>query len=191
MNKPYIADINKFIKFHNIKNIYLDVDGVLWHSCQAVCDIINEKQGTDFTGDQIFSWNFKELCPTLTDKDVEEIFADPVFFQYVEWIDGALEFIKCHENNIKIVTKGTENNIYNKRLFFNLHGLRNVEIIGLSLSDSKSVVDMTGGLFIDDCTKNLEETNAKYKVQFLEYNDNKNELREWIKGFDGLKMYNW
>ena len=39
--------------------------------------------------------------------------------------------------------------------------------------------------------KNLIESNAKYKVQFLEYNDGLNEQREWIKGFNGYKMYKW
>ena len=66
-----------------------------------------------------------------------------------------------------------------------------VIIKGLPLDASKGEVDMSDGLFIDDCTKNLVESNAKYKVQFCEYDDGLNEQREWIKGFDGLKMYKW
>ena len=185
-----ISDIEKFIDYVNIDHIYLDVDGVLIHSCQAICDILNEDKGTNFTGNQVLSWNFKEICPDLTDGDIELLFADDRFFKYVQWIKGAREFIERHENNITIVTKGTYLNILRKILFFNYYNL-NVVIKGLPLDTSKNEIDMSKGIFIDDCTKNLIESNAKYKVQFLEYNDGLNEQREWIKGFNGYKMYKW
>ena len=185
-----ISDIENFINYIGIQQIYLDVDGVLIHSCQAICDILNEDKGTNFIGDQVLSWNFKEICPDLTDADIESLFADARFFKYVKWIKGAKEFIKRHENNITIVTKGTKQNILKKYDLFNLHNL-NVVIKGLPLDKSKSEIDMSNGIFIDDCTKNLVESNAKYKVQFIEYNDQLNENREWIKGWNGLKMYKW
>ena len=185
-----ISDIENFIKDNNINHIYLDVDGVLIHSCQAICDILNEDKGTNFTGNQVLSWNFKEICPDLTDGDIELLFADDRFFKYVQWIKGAREFIERHENDITIVTKGTYLNILRKILFFNRYDI-SVPIEGLSLDTSKNEIDMSNGIFIDDCTKNLIESNAKYKVQFLEYNDGLNEQREWIKGFSGYKMYNF
>ena len=191
MNHIRIIDnIEDFIKWTNIEKIYLDVDGVLIHSCQAICDMLNENKGTNFTGDQILSWNFKEICPDLTDGDIELLFADDRFFKYVQWIKGAREFIERHENNITIVTKGTYLNILRKILFFNQYDI-SVPIEGLSLDTSKNEIDMSNGIFIDDCTKNLIESNAKYKVQFLEYDDELNEQREWIKGWNGYKMYKW
>ena len=185
-----ISDIEKFINYINVDHIYLDVDGVLIHSCQAICDILNEDKGTNFTGNQVLSWNFKEICPDLTDGDIELLFADDRFFKYVQWIKGAREFIERHEDDITIVTKGTYLNILRKILFFNRYDIF-VPIEGLSLDTSKNEIDMSNGIFIDDCTKNLIESNAKYKVQFLEYNDGLNEQREWIKGFNGYKMYKW
>jgi hypothetical protein len=192
MNRKYttVNSIETFINYYDIDKIYLDVDGVLIHSCQAICDILNEDKGTNFTGDQVLSWNFKEVCPDLIDADIELLFADDRFFKYVKWIDGAREFINRHENDIIIVTKGTYQNIFRKTLFFNRHNMK-VIIKGLPLDTSKGEIDMSDGLFIDDCTKNLVESNAKYKVQFCEYDDGLNEQREWIKGFDGLKMYKW
>ena len=56
-NDIIISDIEKFIKDNNVKHIYLDVDGVLIHSCQAICDMLNEDKGTNFTGNQVLSWN--------------------------------------------------------------------------------------------------------------------------------------
>ena len=185
-----VSNIEQFIKYTEIDKIYLDVDGVLIHSCQAICDMINEDKGTHFTGDQVLSWNFKEICSDLTDEDIEILFADDRFFKYVKWINGAREFIERHKDDITIVTKGTYQNIFRKTLFFNQYNI-NVVIKGLPLYTSKSEIDMSDGIFIDDCTSNLIESNAKYKIQFIEYNDGLNEQREWIKNWDGLKMYNW
>lgn len=186
-----ITNIENFINHYNIQNIFLDVDGVLWHSCQAVCDIINKQQNTNFTGNQVLGWNFKEICPNLTDDDIEKIFADMDFFTYVTWIKGAIGFLVRHADDITIVTKGTDKNINRKEKFFRDCGLGHIEIIGLPLDYSKSIINMKDGLFIDDCTKNLNESNAKYKIQFCEYNDGMNEKREWIKDWNGLKMYKW
>ena len=50
-----INNIEEFIKENNITTIYLDIDGVLFASCQACADILNEMQGTDFNGSDVLS----------------------------------------------------------------------------------------------------------------------------------------
>ena len=188
-NRKIISNIERFVNQHDIKHIYLDMDGVLIHSCQAICDMINEIQNTDFTGDEVLSWNFKEICPTLSDDDVEKMFSDPIFFQYVKWIDGALDFLRHHENRITIVTKGTYKNLHYKEQFLKDFGFNPYILLGMDFNQSKGDIDMSQSLFIDDCTSNLNESNAKYKIMFKEYNDNRE--REWQKGWNGLVMYNW
>ena len=183
-----VFDIEKFIKAVSPNRIYLDVDGVLFHSCQAICNIINEIHGTSFKGSDIISWNFKELELGLTDEDVEHLFSIQDFFCIVNYIEGAYDFLKHHANDITIVTKGTKENIWYKSLFFE-H--LNVPICGLPFECSKGAINMNGGLLIDDSTNNLKESNATYKIQFLEYNDGKNNIREWTKDWKGLKMYHW
>lgn len=185
-----VIDINKFIEINNPNRIYLDIDGVIWHSCQAVCDMVNKQFGTNVQGNEILSWNFKELKDDLTNKDVEQIFEDYYFFKYVKWINGALDFIRNYKDRITIVTKGTFMNLTRKIDTFDAFGL-DIIIYGLPVNKSKGLVNMNGGLLIDDCTKNLKESNATYKIQFLEYNDDKNNIREWTKDWDGLKMYRW
>lgn len=184
-----VRNIDKYIKQYDIKYIYLDVDGVLIHSCQAICDIINEIQGTNFTGDEVLSWNFYEICPNLTDKDVEKMFADPIFFQHVKWINGALEFIERYKNRIIIVTKGTKENIDLKKEFFKEYNFDFITFIGLTLTESKGDLKMSNNLFIDDCTNNLNVSDAKHKIMFKEYKDSRE--REWQKDWNGLVMYNW
>ena len=44
-------------------------------------------------------------------------------------------------------------------------------------------------IFIDDSTDNLIDSNSDFRVQFREFNDQKE--REWQKGWGGLVMYQW
>lgn len=187
-NPNIVRNIDRYIQQHKLKYIYVDMDGVLIHSCQAICDMINEMQGTNFTGDEVLSWNFHEICPTLTDEDVEKLFADPIFFQCVQWINGAFDFIKRYKNRVIIITKGTKENIDLKREFLKEYYLDPM-FCSLNLNESKGDIDMSDSLFIDDCVNNLNESNAKYKIMFKEYNDNRE--REWQKDWNGLVMYNW
>lgn len=189
-----IINIEEFIKENNITTIYLDVDGVLFASCQACVEIINEMQGTDFDGSDVTDWDFKNVCPTMTDKYVEEMFTSNDFFQRVQWIKGALEFIKRHRNNITIITHSATDNFVMKRMFFDKYGLEDIPIIPIPLSLSKSIIDMRSttkgkSLFIDDSTINLLVSNANYTIQFREYKDNKE--RQWQKNWYGDVMYGW
>lgn len=185
-----VINIDKFISTVNPDKIYLDVDGVIWHSCQAACDVINKRYGTNIQGNEILSWNFKEVAANFKDEDIEYIFADYYFFKRIKWINGAFDFINRYKDKIIIVTKGTFQNIQRKIDIFDELGL-NIHIYGIPLDNSKSVINMQNGLFIDDSTKNLNESNATYKIQFLEYKDNKNDIREWTKDWKGLRMYKW
>lgn len=188
--KGRVVNIDKFIKTINPTRIYLDIDGVIWHSCQAVCDVINKRFGTNVNGNEILSWNFKELGLDLTNEDIDCIFGDHYFFRCVNWINGAFSFMCKYNDKITIVTKGTHWNLTRKLDIFNELNL-NIVMCGLPLDKSKGDINMQGGLLIDDCTKNLKESNATYKIQFLEYDDNKNNIREWTKDWNGLKMYKW
>ena len=100
-----IDNIEKFIYENNIKMIYLDWDGVITHSVKAIVDILNKKHNININPQDIVSWNFKEADPTLTDEEMELLFTTKEFFFELEYIDGVIDFMKRHRNNIIIVTK--------------------------------------------------------------------------------------
>ena len=190
-----IKDIDSFIKDNNITHIFLDIDGVIFHSCQAMIDILNERYGGNFDGSDVTSWNFQCCYPNMTSEEIEDTFNDPKFFDIVKPIDGALEFMDRYRDKIILVTKANIENYAHKRKWFDDRGF-NIPMIALPLNVSKGFIDMqncTGfynySLFIDDSTNNLQETNADYNIMFKEYNDQKE--REWQKGWDGLVMYQW
>lgn len=190
-----IKDIDSFIKDNNITHIFIDIDGVIFHSCQAMIDILNERYGGNFDGSDVTSWNFQCCYPNMTSEEIEDTFNDPKFFDIVKPIDGALEFMDRYRDKIILVTKANIENYALKRKWFDDRGF-NMPIIALPLNVSKGFIDMqncTGfynySLFIDDSTNNLQETNADYNIMFKEYNDQKE--REWQKDWDGLVMYQW
>ena len=188
-----VQDIDDFIETNHITKIFLDVDGVIFASCDSIIQILNERYGGDFKGSDVTSWNFQCCYPNMTSEEIEDTFANPRFFEIVKPIQGALEFMDKYRDKIIIVTKATTDNFIHKRKWFDEHGYSNVPIIGLPLNASKSLINMDRvdcwSLFIDDSTYNLNESNADYKIQFREYYDNKE--REWQKDWDGLVMYQW
>lgn len=189
-----IKDIDNFID-EQIDKIFLDIDGVIFHSCQAMIDILNERYGGNFDGSDVTSWNFQCCYPNMTSKEIEDVFNDLKFFDIVKPIDGALEFMDRYRDKIILVTKASVENYAHKRKWFDDRGFKDIPMIALPLNVSKGFIDMqyTGlyhySLFIDDSTNNLQETNADYDIMFKEYNDKKE--REWQKGWDGLVMYQW
>lgn len=179
-----INEINNIIDHYNPSKIYLDADGVLLQSIKAMVELIKDKHNLDLKPHEVIDWNFHH---SLSSKQIEELFSDERFFDIVEFYDGVLEFIKQHIDKITIVTKGQPRNLELKGLLFAKHGLGNMKYIGLPLNKSKGCVDMSKGLFIDDCVNNLDESNAKIKILFREYEND----ASWQLGWNGLEMKSW
>ena len=188
-----IKDIDSFITDNEIDKIFLDIDGVIFHSCQAMIDILNERYGGNFDGSDVTSWNFQCCYRGMTSEEVESIFNNGLFFKIVKPIDGALEFMDRHRDKIILVTKANIENYALKRKWFDDRGFKDIQMIALPLNVSKGFINMNNideySLFIDDSTQNLIDCNADYKVQMREYYDGKE--REWQKGWNGLVMYQW
>lgn len=188
-----IKDIDSFIKDNNITHIFLDIDGVIFHSCQAIIDILNECYGGNFDGSDVTSWNFQCCYPNMTSEEIEDTFNNLKFFDIVKPIDRVLEFMNRYRYKIILVTKASVENYALKRKWFDDRGFKDIPMIALPLNVSKGFINMDNideySLFIDDSTQNLIDCNADYKVQMREYCDGKE--REWQKGWDGLVMYQW
>ena len=188
-----INNIDDFIKKHNITHLFIDIDGVIFASCDAIIQILNERYGGNFDGSDVTSWNFQCCYPNMTSEEIEDTFNDPKFFDIVKPIDGALKFMDRYRNKIILVTKANIENYAHKRKWFDDRGF-NIPMIALPLNVSKSLVNMNSideySLFIDDNTQNLIDSNSDFKVQFREYQSN-NAKREWVKDWDGMVLYKW
>ena len=188
-----INNIDDFIKKHNITHLFIDIDGVIFASCDAIIQILNERHGGNFDGSDVTSWNFQCCYPNMTSEEIEDTFNNPKFFDIVKPIDGALEFMDRYRNKIILVTKANIENYAHKRKWFYDRNFADIPMIALPLNVSKGFINMDNideySLFIDDSTENLIDSNADFRVQFREFNDQKE--REWQKGWGGLVMYQW
>ena len=188
-----INNIDDFIKKHNITHLFIDIDGVIFASCDAIIQILNERYGGNFDGSDVTSWNFQCCYPNMTSEEIEDTFNDPKFFDIVNPIDGALKFMDRYRDKIILVTKANFENYAHKRKWFDDRNFADIPIIALPLNVSKGFINMGNideySLFIDDSTENLIDSNADFRVQLREFNDQKE--REWQKDWDGLVMYQW
>lgn len=200
-------NIYEFIELNNIGTIYLDIDGVLFHSTQAIVEIINTKYGTHGKAEDVISWDFKEIFTNenrkpLSSEQIEELFSTNKFFDIVQPIKGSYEFLNKFRDKIILVTKCNTDNFVKKREWFDTWGLKDIPIIPLPLNCSKSLINMSNNkcstlfiddstLFIDDSTTNLKDSNATYRIQFREYADLENIERQWQSNWNGKIMYGW
>jgi 5'' nucleotidase, deoxy (Pyrimidine), cytosolic type C protein (NT5C). len=174
----------------NVDKYFIDIDGVIFHSVEAMVKILNRKFNMNLKSQNVTSWNFRCCYPEMTDEEVEWLFSTDEFFDVVRFIEGAKDFLLRHKDNSILVTKGQERNLRIKRQFLDLNGLEDIFMIGLPLNVSKDIINMKNGVFIDDSVKNLNEvTTAKYKILFSEYGNE--DKCEWSKGWKGDKMYSW
>lgn len=174
---------------------FIDFDCTLVKSLDPIVKELNKRYNKNVKKSDIRTWNFREIQNDLTDDDIEDLFALPQFFKELEFYDGAKEFLLSHKDNCIIVTKGTNENLYRKRIWLNEQGLKDVRMIGLPLNVSKSFINMVTNdeidrrltVFVDDSTKNLRETNADVKIQFREFDQE----TEWNSDWNGRIATSW
>lgn len=169
------------------KYYFLDFDCTLVKSLKESTKILNSIHNMNLKPEDIKTWNFKEYDPSLTDEQIEKIFADESFFEELEFYEGAKEFCLRHKNNTIIVTKGTDKNLYLKKSWLKDNGLHNIPVIGLPIEVSKNFINMGNNtVFIDDSTYNLIDSNASWKIQFREFDET-----DWNKDWKGWVFKSW
>jgi len=178
--------------------LFLDIDNTLTASTKAFCESYNfiyeyHKDFTPVNWELVREWNFSDQCPILkTELDVLNIFELPIFFDYLELINGNTYEIAKELNekyHIIIVSIGTPKNLARKALYlqetlpfikdyallYNENCKMNKEIIKMDYPDS---------IFIDDHASNLISSNAVNKYVFgKDY--------PWSKTNDYHRLWNW
>lgn len=172
--------------------IYIDMDGVIINSIKAICDLydIDFRSHQDYrkvNWSEINTWNFNELH-LATNDHINSYFDDDRFFDRVNFMENAFEIISflSKEYDINIVTMGSEDNLKKKEhwLSYNLPCIS--EFIGVDLSQykDKSHINMSNGIFIDDCSNNLQTSNCKLPILY-------GDTYVWNKDWNGIRLHNW
>lgn len=156
--------------------LFLDFDSVIVDTNKAFCEYYNtyysHREGfekADHTKCEI--WNFHDTCPLAKD-DVNTIFGEKALFDLLEPYQHAMEVLErlSEQYEIVIVSIGTFMNISEKAKWIEKHMPFISEAILLGMNNgavmNKSMVNMEGGVFIDDVMSNLISTNAERKILF-------------------------
>ena len=159
------------------QNVYWDVDDLILNSAEAAIDIINNKYNIPNglpvkTIKDLKDWEMKSIYRSLTVDQLEDIFASDEFWGIVKINEKFWSIVhdECILNKYRhfFVTKGTQINLEKKYNFLSqaLKGYfeEYFEYLGLLNYTCKSVVNMQGGIQIDDNVCNLSPTNARLKI---------------------------
>lgn len=162
-------------------NIFIDVDDVILNSSDTVIDILNRKFNLHKTKKDLKDWGFKSITHECNRQMLEDIFCSKEFWNNVTC---KTELIEALENNCDnensllnsynwiLTTKGDEENhnlkynyIFNSNNipFFAEHKNK-FSYYALYHGERKDIVNMYGGIQIDDNYNNLKTTDASVKI---------------------------
>ena len=174
-----------------ISAIIIDLDGVVFDTINKVVDMYNYdhimyKDFEVVNPSDIKTWSFNELS-LETPETIDKYFNTPRFFENLPLMKSAKWIIDKLKENHKIIfcSSGSYPNLQLKRKWLCKH-FPNTEFIPVELPtyEDKSCVNMADCVFIDDVSRNLETSNAKYKVCFGEKYD-------WNKSWNGARCKDW
>lgn len=172
-------------------NIYLDFDDTITESLQNLTRIVNKRYHKKVRWNDVGKWDFSDVYPDIPLGDIVKVFGEQEFFDTVypkEYAILALHKL-TKRNSAYVVSKCDHEASKRKHEWIksNLNDMGiNIQFTPVPLNGSKSMVDMSDGIFVDDNIKFLEETNAKYKIFF-----NNHRKFDVEQKWDGLEADNW
>lgn len=186
--------------------IFLDCDDTILNSSETVIEILNKKNGTLKTIEDLKDWGYKSIDKFLTPEDVNNIYDSDSFWVRVKFKKEFVEFYNENKNKFKwiIVTKGNTVNLEKKRDFLDNFFGNNYEFIPMNFNIisgfDKTSVNMENGIQIDDKTECLLGTNAackilltndrqKYWNKIPSQEDNLYQANNWEEIVDLLKFF--
>lgn len=172
-------------------NIYIDFDDTITSSVENVVRIINKRYNRNVNVEDIGLWDFSDVYPDIPLKDIVDVFGEEEFFKTLKIKPDVIPTLRRYGkyNNLIIVSKVDMLIIKDKYDWIKEHlvdiGI-NVVFRGIPLRKSKGIIDMSGGIMIDDNADFLKETNAKYKILY-KCNRKFDEQQDW----DGYTVSSW
>ena len=156
--------------------LYLDVDDTIIKSSETIIDILNARNNTHKSINDLSDWGYRSICPTLNFDTLNEIFASEEFFDRVKIDPEFQRFYKKHKRdfNFVFVSKGVPLNIKRKEKFLKKNFPRS-KFISCPITEEqnfdKSHINMTNGIQIDDRFDCLATTTANVKILYKQGKD--------------------
>lgn len=174
--------------------LYLDFDGVIVDTVAAIVSCYNEdyryyKKFREINPSEIDTYGFTEL--ELASKHyVDHLFNRPRLFERLQFMDNAEEALNILKDKyeIGIVSLGYNPNLVAKQIWVKEHmpyvKPENIHLVNMKKHHDKSHLDLSDGIFLDDSSQILQNTNAKRKYLF-------GDIYSWNKDWSGDRLHNW
>jgi 5'(3')-deoxyribonucleotidase len=147
---------------------YFDFDDTIVNSHLAMIQTYNIRYDKNLTTNDVTGWKLADYMPEV--KSVDDIFGHPIFYDVLEFNEGAVEYLQKLQEYIDVVicTMGTPMNISLKSLWIgdNLPFINHVCYITGDEYFNKNKLDMSKDIIIDDRISILDSANAKHKFLF-------------------------
>lgn len=161
----------------NRTNLYIDFDDVITTTSKDFVEYASSLFDVEADYDKLTDWNFRNLFPFLTREKMYEIFESKGFVMGLTLNNGVEDILHKLSRicNLSIVTLGTKENLKYKYSYItdNFDVESPICFIGVEENRhrTKSLVDMSDGIFIDDRVGNLLSSNAKIKILLKNYRE--------------------
>ena len=151
----------------NDVKIFLDCDDTIINSSECIIDLLNKRNGTNKTIDDLKDFHYRSIDKTLSNDDVVKLFESDDFWSSVRYNLDFLKYNRFLDNNfeVEVVSCGTKPNLEKKKKYLEDIGYKFTGIlIGDDINLCKRCINMHGGIQIDDNIKSIENTNATIKI---------------------------
>lgn len=172
--------------------IFIDFDDTITQSIENVVRIVNSRYDRNVRPEDVCDWDWQDVYPGIPSKAISAVFGEKEFFNTLRFKPKAMDVLFKYSlrNDIIIVSKIIDRTaMMNKTDWVNEHLIESgikVDFRGIKITTSKGVIDMNGGIMIDDNATYLNETNAKHKILFR--NNTKFSMNQ---RWNGMEVDNW
>lgn len=146
--------------------VFLDFDSTLVDSVDRFVKIANKKYNVNKTKEELGSYSFKNMYPSITQEEIREIFhMDEFFDKELKFLPNAIEVLERYQHGIDfyISTSASGRNLELKKMWIT-NNIPFVKEVFSSETNNKSNIDMNNSIQVDDVYECLKYTNASIKL---------------------------
>lgn len=181
---------------NKITKLFIDVDDTIIPSGEIICSLYNDKYKyhTDFKEakfEECHIWTMTDVCPLLDQETMKDMFESDEFYEKAILFDGIKEMIDDFHFNVGLdiifCSRGTPKNIAKKLKWIEKQFPYSTQlpIVGDWFKPiDKDMINMSGGIMIDDKKSNLDNCNAEHRI-LASYDGNFK--KDWNINFEGFR----
>lgn len=168
----------------------MDFDSTIVNTHQAVLDLYRYYTNDYSTNiDDTVEWSMKKVCRLWDEERIQEVFKDPMLFEFMKPLDNAIEVLKDiveRRHYVVISSLHKPEGIPYKIAWIEKHMPFINEVDIKPIYDTSGVLDKShirGDVMLDDRPDCLESSACQFKICFGNYS--------WNQLWSRMRVYDW